>query len=219
MRYAVLGTGTVGATLASKLVAIGHEVRMGAREAGHPKAVAWASAAGGGASQGSFADAAAFGEVVVNATAGAHSLPALRAAGAANLRGKVLLDVANPIEPDSGFPPRLTVCNGDSLGEQIQREFPDARVVKSLNTVTAAVMVDPGSVPGRHTIYVCGNDAAARSAVGELLQAFGWPAESVLDLGDITAARGVEMWLIHWITLMRRLGTAQFNLEVHAPRG
>ena len=215
MRYAVLGTGTVGTTLATKLLQLGHEVTMGAREAGNAKAVAWASSAGPGAAEGSFADAARFGEVVVNATSGAHSLHALRAAGADNLRGKVLVDVANAIEPDSGFPPRLTVCNGDSLGEQIQREFPDARVVKTLNTVNSDVMVDPGLVPGVHNVYVSGNDDVAKAFVVDMLRSFGWSAEAVVDLGDISAARGTEMYLIFWITLMRRLGTAHFNLELH----
>jgi 8-hydroxy-5-deazaflavin:NADPH oxidoreductase len=215
MRYAVLGTGMVGAALASRLVELGHEVTMGARDAGNAKAVAWASSAGRGAAEGSFAGAARFGEVVVNATAGAHSLHALRAAGADNLRGKVLVDVANAMEPDSGFPPRLIVCNGDSLGEQIQREFPGARVVKTLNTVNCDVMVNPAIVPGVHNVYVCGNDDNAKAVVVDMLRSFGWSADAVLDMGDITAARGMEMYLLFWISLMQRLGTAHFNIAVH----
>jgi len=215
MRYAVLGTGMVGAALATKLVQLGHEVTMGAREAGNTKAVAWVSTAGRGAAEGSFADAARFGEVVVNATAGAHALQALRAAGADNLGGKILVDVSNAIEPDSGFPPRLSVCNGDSLGEQIQREFGEARVVKALNTVNCDVMVDPGLVPGVHNVYLCGNDDAAKGVVVDMLRAFGWQAGAIIDLGDITAARGMEMYLVLWVTLMRTLGTAHFNHEVH----
>jgi predicted dinucleotide-binding enzyme len=215
MRYGVLGTGMVGATLASRLVQLGHEVRMGARSSGNQRAEAWAAGAGAGASAGSFAEAAVFGSVVVNATAGAHSLDALRAAGAAALRGKVLVDVANPIEPDSGFPPRLSVCNGDSLGEQIQREFPEARVVKALNTMNCDVMVRPSLVAGDHHVFLCGNDAAAKDEVAAMLRSFGWAADAVLDLGDISAARGMEMYLIFWLALMRRLGTAHFNVAVH----
>jgi predicted dinucleotide-binding enzyme len=215
MRYGVLGTGMVGATLASRLVQLGHEVRMGARSSGNQRAEAWAAGAGAGASAGSFAEAAVFGSLVVNATAGAHSLDALRAAGAAALRGKVLVDVANPIEPDSGFPPRLSVCNGDSLGEQIQREFPEARVVKALNTMNCDVMVRPSLVAGDHHVFLCGNDAAAKDEVAAMLRSFGWAADAVLDLGDISAARGMEMYLIFWLALMRRLGTAHFNVAVH----
>ena len=137
MHIGVLGTGTVGRTLAQALVDRGHEVRMGARAAGNETAVAWAEQAGPLASEGSFADAAAFGELVFNATAGAGSLEALGSAGAEQLAGKVLIDVSNPLDFSKGMPPRLFVGNDDSLGEQIQRAFPDARVVKALNTVTA----------------------------------------------------------------------------------
>ena len=214
MRIGVLGTGTVGRTLASALVEGGHEVRMGSRTAGNEQAVAWVGEAGEHAGEGTFADAAGFGELVVNATAGAASLEALNAAGAEQLAGKVLVDVANPLDFSAGMPPTLTVCNDDSLGERIQRAFGDVRVVKALNTVTAAVMVAPGLVPGRHTIFVCGEDAAAKAQVGELLQGFGWPADAILDLGDITAARGMEMYLPLWLRLYGAAGTAILNVEV-----
>jgi 8-hydroxy-5-deazaflavin:NADPH oxidoreductase len=212
MRFGVLGTGMVGEAIAGKLVEVGHEVRMGSREAGNEKAVAWAAGAGEGASEGSFADAASFGEVVVNATAGAHSLDALEAAGGEHLEGKVLIDIANALAGTQ--PPSLTVCNTDSLGEQIQRAFPGARVVKALNTVNASVMIDPGSVPGSHNVFVCGDDADAKAQVIELLESFGWPEGSVLDLGDISAARGTEMYLMLWLRLMGALGTARFNIGV-----
>jgi 8-hydroxy-5-deazaflavin:NADPH oxidoreductase len=215
MRYGVLGTGVVGSTLAGKLVALGHEVMMGARSAGNEKAVEWARSAGERASQGSFADAAGFGEVVLNATSGLHSLAALRAAGADSLRGKLLIDVANPIAVGTGFPPQLSVCNDDSLAEQIQREFPDARVVKTLNTVNCDVMVNPGMVPGEHTVFVCGNDAAAKAQVVEMLGEFGWPGGRVCDLGGVDGARGTEMYLALWLRLMRATGSAHLNVEVH----
>jgi predicted dinucleotide-binding enzyme len=172
--------------------------------------------AGDRASEGTFADAAGFGELVVNATAGAASLDALEAAGGEQLAGKVLVDVSNPLDFSAGMPPTLTVCNDDSLGERIQRAFADVRVVKTLNTVTAAVMVQPDLVPGRHTLFVCGDDADAKAQVGELLQGFGWPADTILDLGDITAARGMEMYLPLWLRLYGATGTAVLNVEVRA---
>ncbi len=185
---------------------------MGSRVAGNEKAAAWAAEAGEGASEGSFADAASFGEVVVNATAGAHSLEALEAAGGEKLEGKVLIDIANAMADTQ--PTSLTVCNTDSLAEQIQRAFPGARVVKALNTINANVMIDPASLPGSHNVFVCGDDADAKAQVIELLESFGWPEGSVLDLGDISAARGTEMYLMFWLRLMGSLGTAHFNIAV-----
>jgi hypothetical protein len=214
MRIGVLGTGTVGQTLATKLVSLGHEVRMGSREAGNAKAVEWASEAGAGASEGSFADAAELAELVVNATAGAASLEALGMAGADNLAGKVLIDVSNPLDFSRGMPPTLTVCNDDSVAEQIQREFPAARVVKSLNTVGAEVMVTPDLVPGEHTIFVAGDDEDAKRQVTDLLESFGWPRDRVLDLGDVSAARGMEMYLPLWLRLFGVGGTPRLNVQV-----
>ena len=208
MHIGVLGTGTVGWTLAQALVDRGHEVRMGARAAGNEKAVAWAEQAGPLASEGSFADAAAFGELAINATAGAHSLEVARdAAGAEQLAGKLLIDVSNPLDFSKGMPPTLTVCNDDSLGEQLQRAFPEARVVKALNTVTAAVMVEP-EPRARHAHDLRLRRRRRRQAPGErLLEEFGWPAASILDLGDISAARGMEMYLPLWLRLWGATGT------------
>jgi predicted dinucleotide-binding enzyme len=212
MRIGVLGTGMVGQTIASKLVELGHEVTMGARAAGNEKAVAWAAGAGDGAAEGSFADAAAHGELLFNCTAGTASLDALRAAGEEELRGKVLVDVANPLDSSKGMPPTLSVCNDDSLGEQIQREFPGARVVKALNTVNAAAMVS--GIAGSN-LFVCGDDAAAKKEVTSLVADFGWPADSVLDLGGIDAARGMEMYLPLWLGLMMGpVGSPAFNIAV-----
>ena len=214
MHIGVLGTGTVGRTLAQALVAHGHEVRMGSRAAGNEHAVAWAQENGPLASEGSFADAAAFGELAINATAGAASLEAIEAAGAEQLAGKVLIDVANPLDMTHGMPPTLTVCNDDSLAEQIQRAHPEVRVVKALNTMTAAVMVQPDLVPGPHTVFVCGNDDAAKSQAAILLGDLGWPESSILDLGDITGARGMEMYLPLWLRLWQAKGSAVLNVEV-----
>jgi 8-hydroxy-5-deazaflavin:NADPH oxidoreductase len=213
MKIGVLGTGTVGATLASKLVALGHEVRMGGREANNPRGKAWAADAGRGASSGDFADAAAFGEIVLSCTLGEKAVEALTAAKAENMRGKTVVDVSNPLDFSKGMPPRvLTGPAGESLGEQIQQAFPDARVVKALNTVNAAVMVDPRRVGGESDLFLCGNDAAAKAKVAALLKEFGWTR--IHDLGAIGAARGMEAYLLYWVTLMGAFKTADFNVRI-----
>jgi 8-hydroxy-5-deazaflavin:NADPH oxidoreductase len=185
---------------------------MGSRTARNPKAAAWVKATGGKASAGTFEDAAKFGELVFNCTSGSASLEALKLAGRKNLAGKVLVDVANPLDFSKGMPPTLTVCNTDSLGEQIQRAFPDTKVVKALNTMANEVMVNPGLVPGEHDTFVCGNDQQAKAKVVEILRAFGW--KSPIDLGDISAARGLEMILPIWVRLMVTLGKREFNFKI-----
>jgi predicted dinucleotide-binding enzyme len=214
MRIAVLGTGMVGNAIGTRLVELGHEVKMGSRRAGNEKAQAWAKQAGQGASEGSFADAAAFGELVFNCTQGAASLEVLRAAGEQNLNGKVLVDVANPLDFSRGMPPSLTVCNTDSLGEQIQRAFPQVRVVKALNTLTAELMVNPQKLAGgEHDVFISGNDAEAKASVAGLLkEGFGW--KHIVDLGDISTARGTEAFLLLWIRMWGALQTPNFNLRV-----
>jgi 8-hydroxy-5-deazaflavin:NADPH oxidoreductase len=200
VRIAVLGTGTVGRTLAGKLRELGHEVTVGSRTE-KDDAVEFADAAGGA-------------ELVVNATAGTASLDALHAAGAENLAGKVLLDVSNSLDFSRGRPPRLSVCNDDSVGEQIQREFPETRVVKSLNTVNSSVMVDPSLVPGEHSVFVSGNDDGAKAQIRELLLSFGWPESSIVDLGDISTTRGAEMYVALWLRLFAAVQTPNFNIRV-----
>lgn len=202
MKIAVLGTGEVGRSIAGKLTELGHEVTIGSRTAGEEAST--------------FAEAAAGAELVFNCTAGAASLDALGEAGAENLDGKVLVDVANPLDFSAGMPPTLTVCNDDSLGERIQAAFPGARVVKALNTVNHLVMVDPGRVPGRHNVFVCGEDEAAKEGVTAILESFGWPREAVIDLGGISAARGTEMYLPLWLRLYGALGTGELNISVQA---
>ncbi|MGW9414345.1 NADPH-dependent F420 reductase [Arthrobacter cupressi] len=215
MRIAVLGTGTVGHALAGKLVELGHEVTMGSREAGNPKGTDWAAAAGPNASSGSFAQAAAMAEVVINATPGTVSLAALSEAGADNLNGKVLLDVSNPLDHSSGFPPALSVCNTDSIAETIQRTFPQARVVKSLNTMNAAVMVDPQRLAGgEHDVFLGGNDPDAKAVVVELLRSFGWRPERIRDLGGLDTARGMEMWLPLWLRIYMQQQGKPFNISI-----
>jgi hypothetical protein len=224
MKIAVLGTGTVGPTIAAALSALGHDVVIGTRdpqttlartEPGATGGAAFADwhAAHGEIEVGTFADAAARADVVVNATNGAGSLAALTAAGSGNLSGKVLMDIANPLDFSHGFPPSLNPVNTDSLGEQIQRAFPEARVVKTLNTMTASVMVDPAGVAGgEHSVFVSGNDAAAKETVSGLLAAMGH--RDIIDLGDITTARGAEMMLPIWVRLWGALGTGAFNFKV-----
>jgi 8-hydroxy-5-deazaflavin:NADPH oxidoreductase len=214
MKIGVLGTGMVGQTIATKLASLDHEVRMGSREAGNEKAVAWAKDAGGNASEGSFAEAAKFGELVVNCTAGVASVDVLTAAGADNLAGKVLVDIANPLDASQGFPPTLAFCNDDSLGERIQAAFPEARVVKTLNTMNHELMVDPARVPGEHAVFVSGDDADAKGEVALLLGGFGWPEDRIIDLGGISSARGTEMYLPLWLRLYSQLGTGDFNIGV-----
>lgn len=212
MKIGVFGTGMVGTTIASKLVELGHEVKMGSRTAGNEKAVAWAQEAGAGASEGSFADAAAHGEVLFNCTLGTATLDVLRAAGAGALAGKILIDVSNPLDFSKGMPPSLFAFGDDSLAEQIQRAFPDTRVVKALNTINASVMVEPSRVPGEHDTFISGNDAEAKQKVTEILRGFGW--KSVIDLGDLTTARGTEAYLMLWLRLWGALGTPDLNIKV-----
>lgn len=214
MRIAVLGTGVVGSALGTRLVQTGHEVRMGSRTAGNDKARAWVAAAGPAASEGTFADAAAYGEVVVNATGGLVSLDALTAAGADNLAGKVLLDIANPLDFSGGFPPKVLQPDGRSLGEQIQAAFPDTRVVKTLNTMNADVMVHPRALAGPHSVFVAGDDADAKAVARDLLLGFGWTDDEVVDAGGIGAARGLELYLPLWLSLMGSFGTPSFNIAV-----
>jgi predicted dinucleotide-binding enzyme len=214
MRIGVLGTGVVGATLASKFVEVGDEVAMGSRDGSNDKATGWATTTGGRGRAGTFADAAEFGEVVVNATSGQASLSALELAGADNLAGKVLVDVANALDFSQGQPPSLTVANTDSLAERIQRAFPSARVVKALNTVNANVMVNPGDLLAPTNLFVAGNDQKAKDTVASLLGSFGWAADRIVDLGDISAARGQEAYVLLWVRLMQALGTAAFNVSI-----
>lgn len=214
MKVGILGTGIVGQTIANRLVQLTHDVMLGSRSASNAGASAWAASHRAHATHGTFAEAAAFGDIVFNCTAGAHSVHALYLADAATtMRGKVLVDVSNPLDFSQGMPPTLTVCNTDSVGETLQRTFPDVRVVKTLNTVNCEVMVRPSKVTGPHTMFVCGNDPAAKSRVIDILKSwFQWG--DILDLGDITAARGMEMLVIPWVRIMQTMGHVNFNWHV-----
>jgi 8-hydroxy-5-deazaflavin:NADPH oxidoreductase len=215
MKIAVLGTGAVGRTLSGGLSALNHEVAMGTRDPAATRTnseyAAWATDHQS-VSLASFADASETAELVVNATNGGASLEVLSSVGEANLAGKVLLDVSNPLDFSQGFPPSLSVLNTDSLGEQIQRAFPGTRVVKSLNTMNCDLMVDPGALGEPTSVFVSGDDAAAKALVTGLLESFGH--SDVIDLGDISTARGPEMWLPLWVRLLGPLGTPMFNLKI-----
>jgi len=224
MKIAVLGTGPVGQILAARFVALDHEVVVGTREVadtltrtapdawGGPPLATWLEA-NPGVSLASYSEAAAWADLVVNATNGAGSLAALSQAGADNLAGKVLVDVSNPLDFSRGLPPTLLVKDTDSLGEQLQRAFPDTRVVKTLNTMTATLQAEPAQLAGGdHTVFVSGDDADAKQVVTALLESLGHT--DVIDLGDITTARGAEMYLPLWLRLWGALGTGSFNIKV-----
>ncbi len=221
MNIGILGTGMVGRALAEGFVRTGHDVGLGTRDVhttmvraldGTPASIAEWLADNPSVALADFASVAGAAEVVVNATNGSATLDVLAQAGAPNLAGKVLLDVSNPLDFSQGFPPTLTVKDTDSLGEQVQRAFPEARVVKSLNTLNATLMVDPGLLPEPTTVFLSGNDPDAKSTVATLLGEFGW--SDILDLGDITTARGPEMWLPLWLRIMGPVGGPQFNLRI-----
>ena len=212
MKVGILGSGTVGRTIGGKLAERGHDVFVGSREPGKLKE--WLAGLKGRVQAGTLAEAARHGEIVFNCTAGAGSLDALRVAGEGSLANKVLVDVANPLDFSKGMPPTLLVCNTDSLGEQIQRSFPRTRVVKALNTMNALLMVDPAQLAGgEHDLFLCGNDDGAKRQVTELLKKeFGW--KSVIDLGDIGAARGMEMSLPFWLRLYGVYQSPAFNYRI-----
>jgi predicted dinucleotide-binding enzyme len=223
MKFPVLGSGMVGRAIAARLDELGHEATIGTRDPeatlartetdarGNPAYADWV-AEHAGVRLATFAEAAAEAEVVVNATNGAASLEVLALAGADNLAGKVVMDIANPLDFSQGMPPTLFVKDTDSLGEQIQREFPHARVVKTLNTLNANLMVRPDLLPEATSVFMSGDDADAKTTGSGVLKEFGHT--DVIDLGDITTARGTEMLLPVWLRLMGALGTPMFNFKI-----
>lgn len=225
MKIGIFGTGTVGRTLAAKLVSLGHDVVIGTRDPaatlartdgdawGNPPFSAW-HANHAGVKLVTMKEAAAHGELFFNVLLGQVAVETLRAAGEDALAGKIVVDVTNPLDFSKGMPPSLFVSNTDSLGEQLQRALPRTKIVKSLNTLTAALMVDPGALAGgQHSIFVSGDDGDAKRAVSSFLrEAFGHT--DVIDLGDITTARGTEMVLPLWVRLYAALGTPMFNFRI-----
>ncbi len=228
MKIAILGTGTVGQTFASKLSSLGHDVIMGTRNVaeklasiakdgyGNPPFAEWHKA-NSNIKLGAFAEAAAFGEMILNATQGANTINALTLADAKNLNGKIVIDVANPLDFSKGMPPSLIpeLSNTHSLGEEIQKKFPAAKVVKTLNTMWCGLMVNPAMIGGGdHTAFICGNDADAKGKVNLLMNEFGWKNENILDLGDISAARGTEAVLPVWLRIWGATQNGAFNFKI-----
>jgi 8-hydroxy-5-deazaflavin:NADPH oxidoreductase len=221
MKVAIIGSGIVGQTLGKKLVELGHDVVIGTRDPHKLDEVKgwagslgdWLAAVGNQARVATFTETAADGEIVINATHGMASLEALQIAGADNLRGKILIDVANELDFSQGMPPKSLAADTISLGEKIQAAFPDTKVVKTLNTMNCAVMVNPQQIAGgNHTVFVSGNDADAKAKVTDLLQSFGWT--DIFDLGDITSARGTEMMMPIWLRAFSKLGNVPYNFKI-----
>ncbi|HET7898369.1 MAG TPA: NAD(P)-binding domain-containing protein [Flavisolibacter sp.] len=217
MNIGVLGTGVVGETIATALTKKGHNVRLGSRTADNEKAAAWVKSANDHATQGTFDDAAAFGDILFFCLNGEHALDAARMVDPASVRGKILIDLTNPLDFSKGMPPRiLKEFQTFSLGEAIQEAFPGALVVKTLNTVNCNVMVDPSMVgKGDHTLFICGNNADAKNKVMHfLVDTFGWKTDSFVDMGGLEKARMTEAYVPIWVTMMQALGTPMFNIKV-----
>lgn len=215
MKIGVLGTGAVGNMIGTKLVSLGYEVKMGSRTANNQKANDWVDLNGEKASSGTFSDSVNFGEIIFLCVNGSVAIDVLNSAGSENLKGKILVDITNPLDFSNGMPPSLSVCNTNSLGEEIQKKFPELFVVKSLNTMWCGIMVNPNLIQnGEHNVFISGNDGNAKSQVILLLKEFGWKNEYIVDLGDITTARGTEMILPLWLRLWGKLGTSVFNFKI-----
>ncbi|MEO6302099.1 MAG: NAD(P)-binding domain-containing protein [Bacteroidia bacterium] len=225
-KIAILGTGTVGQTFAARLTGLGHEVMIGTRNVSEKLAAPGKDGGKNGFATwheanpkvklGTFAEAATFGELVLNTTQGAGSINALNLAGAKNLDGKVLIDISNPLDFSKGMPPGLIpeLSNFNSLGEEIQKTFPNAKVVKTLNTMWCGSMVNPDLIKGDHVNYICGNDEAAKTTVKIFLNSMGWKNENILDLGDLSSARGTEAVLPVWLRIYgaKKMGAFNFNI-------
>ncbi|MHB8580668.1 MAG: NADPH-dependent F420 reductase [Ignavibacteriaceae bacterium] len=228
MKIAILGTGTVGQTISTKLITLGHEVMIGTRNVsdklanqnkdnyGNPSFSEW-SKLNNNVEIGTFEETAAFGETIINATHGARSIDVLNLSDPKNLNGKILIDISNPLDFSKGMPPILipSLSNNNSLGEEIQKTFPEVKVVKTLNTMWCGLMVNPAMInQGNHTNFICGNDDQAKQEVRVLLKEFGWKDENILDLGDITAARGMEGILPIWLRIMVSTKNGAFNFKI-----
>ncbi len=213
MKVAVFGTGMVGETIANALLALGHAVTLCARTPDNARALAWKAAAAGAASAGTFADGAKVADVVFLCLKGEH-VEEVVAGLKDELSGKILVDITNPLDFSKGMPPTLFVPGDDSLGERVQRAAPGAKVIKTLNTVNANLMVAAGTLAqGDHTMLISGDDAEAKSTViSTFLKPFGW--NDVVDLGGIAMARGQEAWLPLWLRLWGALKTPSFNMKV-----
>lgn len=225
MKIGILGTGVVGQTIAEKLIQLDHQVMIGTRNKektlakkdkdtfGRPPFSEWIKN-NSRVNFGTYNEAAQFGEFLVNATNGDGTMPALEAAGKNNLANKIMLDISNPLDFSKGMPPSLSISNTDSLGELIQRTYPELKVVKSLNTLNAYLMVNPKLLPESTNIFLNGNDVNAKTEVKKLLTSFGWAEKDIIDMGDISTARGTEQILPIWVRLWMAMQTPMFNFKV-----
>jgi predicted dinucleotide-binding enzyme len=225
-KIAVIGTGTVGQTFATRLVALGYEVLMGTRNVSEklgqpakgqgPSFKEW-NDANPQVKLVTFADAAKEAELIINVTQGGASINAMKLCGEKNLEGKVIMDVANPLDFSRGAPPHLIpeLSNINSLGEEIQKTFPKSMVVKTLNTMWCGIMVNPKMVGnGDHTNYICGDNQQAKEKVTGLLKQFGWDQKNILDLGPISSARGTEAVLPVWLRIWTATQNGAFNFKI-----
>ncbi len=218
MKITILGTGGVGQAFATRLTGLGHEVCLGTREVSATQTkLSDYFGKNTKVMLKSFADASAFGELAINVSKGANALDVIKAAGAANLKGKILIDITNPLDFSNGSPPSLIpeLSNTNSLGEEIQKMLPETKVVKTLNTMWNGLMLDPTMINnGDHVNYICGNDDEAKTKVKELLKTFGWKEECLLDLGDITGARATEATLPIWLRVYGAKKSGVFNFSI-----
>jgi predicted dinucleotide-binding enzyme len=215
MKIAVFGTGNVGQTIAGKLQELGHSVFMGSRTKDNAKMLEFSQGKGVGIQTGTFEEAAEFGDIVFNCTNGQNTLNALKQAGEVRLSNKILIDLANPLDFSHGMPPLLNPVNTTSLGEQIQSAFPETKVIKTLNTMWCGLMVNPSLVnDGNHQVFMSGNDAETKAQVQEILESFGWKPTCILDLGDISTSRGVEMYLPLWLRIWGAKNNGAFNIQI-----
>jgi 8-hydroxy-5-deazaflavin:NADPH oxidoreductase len=225
MKIGIIGGGGVAQTFGAGLIALGHDVVLGIRnvtadELAKDRAQAVPLAdwqAKTGAKVMTMAQAAAHGDLIVNATAGQASLAALALAGAANLKGKVLIDIANALDFSQGMPPFIHAAytGATSLAEQIQAAYPETHVVKAFNTVSAAAMVNAAFVPGDHDLLIAGNDAGAKQSVTDIAKAFGWT--HIVDLGDIVGARATESLLPLWVRMWMMGSDPRVNIHLVRP--
>jgi len=198
-RVGVLGTGAVGRRLAAGFRDRGHRVTIGSRDPENEELRGWRSADGAGIAAGTFAEAAAGGELVVLAVLGDAAEQVIADAGRASFAGKVVIDAMNPLDFSGGFPPKLSISGEDSLGERVQRALPDARVVKAFNIIGNPYFVDPLFEEGRPTMLIAGNDDDAKRTVTDLLADFGW--SDIVDIGGIDGSRELEAMCIAWVKI------------------
>lgn len=223
MKIGILGTGGVGKAFANRLSGLGHDIMVGTRnvsatlekegDAGFKNFLS----KNPGVKLATFSDAAAFGEFVINVSKGSVTPDVIKSAGQKNLAGKILIDISNPLDFSKGMPPSLIpeYSNTHSLGEELQKLLPDTYVVKTLNTMWNGLMINPSQLAnGDHINYICGNDADAKKKVLSFLNELGWKNESILDLGDITAARATEATLPIWLRVYGVKQSGAFNFRI-----